>query len=323
MKKIIVFLVVVLTFSGCNNNEIQLPTTNNLDSTIYITHLKENAITAMDISTGKQEKVSLPFTFSSIVEISSGFFIASVKEEEKLYKINVEEKIISPFLNVGNGIVDLLYDSQEKSLYAANVISNTIQVIDVQSEKQVNDIKVGEYPSKMLLNGQQLFVLSAGSSEVYKIDTTSNNITDSINVNPRPEGLQFDGKYLWTGGHGATGSLNDRIFGYDPETKKEEISVQTGLMPIQILQEDEGSDIFVLSHGDHSLSKLDPDTYSVEQKIFVGDNPSNMIVDKNNLYITCLDGDELAIIDKNTLEVQNVFVIENGPFLLFKGGNER
>ncbi|MGM0835130.1 MAG: YncE family protein [Bacillota bacterium] len=324
MKNLFLVLGVILVvlIAGCTRFDIDLPKSENRESTIYVTHLKENAITALDMTTGNQEKVSLPFRFSSIVEIEPGYLLASVKEEDKLFEINVKESKVTPFLDVDEGILELLYNPEDKLLYAANGKTNRISVIDMEEKKALKEIEVGEYPSKMFLDSERLYVLTAGSGEVYVLDSTTQEVTGSFSVNARPEGLHYDGTYIWTGGHGAAGEMNEKLFAYDPETGKEMMSVNTGLMPIHILQHSPDSPLFVLSHGDHSLTKINAETYKVEEKIDVCDNPSYMVTDNRNLYVSCLDGDELLMVNQDNANIINRYKISNGPFLLFKGGEE-
>ncbi|KMJ57451.1 hypothetical protein AB685_15640 [Bacillus sp. LL01] len=318
---IIIATILAVALFGCTSSDISLPKPVTDESTIYVTHLKENAITALDLSTGSQEKVSLPFRFSSIVEMKPGIYLAAVKEEESLYEINLKENKVSPIMDIDVGILEVLYDEESRLLYAGNGKTNKIQVIDIEKEEITQEVSVGEYPSKMFQDGERLFVLAAGSGEVYVMDTSTNKITNSFSVNERPEGLHFDGELVWTGGHGATGEMNEKVFAYDPDTGKEVKAVKTGLMPIQISQVTGNSSIYVLSHGDHSLSKINADNYEMEKKINVGDNPSYMIADGTNLYVSSLDGDEVLVLDKDSLDVVDEYDIPNGPFLLFKGGD--
>lgn len=319
---LIMAIIIVVMLTGCTSSDISLPKIENDKSVMYISHLKENAITALDLSTGSEEKVSLPFRFSSIVQMKPGIFLASVKEEENLYEINLDENEISPYMELESGILELKYDSENGFLYTANGKNNTVQVIDIENKEVLNEVSAGEYPSKMLHHEERLFVLASKSGEVYVMDTSTNNITNSFSVNERPEGLHFDGKNIWTGGHGGTGEMNEKVFAYDPETGQEVNTVTTGLMPIQILQVSDQSSIYVLSHGDHSLTKFNADTFELEKKINVGDNPSFMIADGSNIYVSSLDGDEVIVLDKSSLDVVDKYAIENGPYLLFKGGDE-
>ncbi|MDX5474025.1 MAG: hypothetical protein LPK00_00690 [Bacillaceae bacterium] len=317
MIKLLVIVTLMITLSGCVQNTIGLPKIDNSHSTIYITHLKENAITSIQLDSDTQMKVSLPFAFSSIVEIKPGYFIASVKEENQLYKIDLNEHSIAPLMKVDTGILELQYDLEKELLYAANSTKNSILTIDIQKKKVLNETMVGEYPSKLVLHEHQLFVLAAGSGEVFVLDTEKNE-KHSFQVNQRPEGLHFDGNFIWIGGHGPTGEMNENVFAYDVNTGQQIHAIKTGLMPIQISQENEA--IYVISHGDHSLTKINTNTYEVEQKIHIGDNPNYMIMDEDFIYVSSLDGDEVLIVNKNTLEITKKYDVKNGPFLLFKGG---
>lgn len=317
----IIAVIVAVLVCGCTSKDIALPKMENDDPVLYVSHLKENAITALNLSTSSEKKVSLPFRFSSIAEIKSGVYIASVKEKESLYVINTKKDTVSPYMEVETGILDLKYDSDKGLLYTANGKTNNIQVIDMKKKEVLKEVSVGEYPSKMVHDEERLFVLASKSGEVFVMDTSTYNIMNSFSVNERPEGLHFDGKNIWTGGHGATGELNEKVFAYDSETGQEVKTVTTGLMPIQISQVSDNSSIYVLSHGDHSLTKFNVDTYEVEKKINVGDNPSFMIANGTNLYVSSLDGDEVLVLDQESLDVLDKYAIPNGPYLLFKGGD--
>ncbi|WP_404448606.1 YncE family protein [Sutcliffiella horikoshii] len=318
---IIIAALLAVVLTACTSSEIALPKTENAESVIYVSHLKENALTALNLSTGSQEKVSLPFTFSSIVEMEPGIIMASVKEEESLYEINTMENTITEFMDIEEGVLELLYDKDNKLLYTLYGKSSKLQVIDLEKKEVVQVANVGEYPSKMIKDGERIFVLAAGSGEVYIMDTHKYEISHSFSVNERPEGLHFDGKYIWIGGHGATGEINEKVFAYDPQTGEEILAKETGLMPIQISQIADTSSIYVLSHGDHSLTKLNKDTYEVEKKINVADNPSYMIANGSNLYVSSLDGDEVTVLDQDSLDIIEEYEVSNGPFLLFKGGD--
>lgn len=320
---IIIAIIIAVSLTGCTSNDITLPKMENDESIMYISHLKENAITALDLATGSEEKVSLPFRFSSIVEIKSGVYMASVKEKESLYIIDTDKNKVSPYMELEEGIIELKYNSKNGLLYTANGKNNNIKVIDIEKKDILKEVSVGEYPSKMVYHEERLYVLASKSGEVYVMDTSSNTITNSFSVNERPEGLHFDGKNIWTGGHGGTGEMNEKVFAYDPQTGQEVKTVTTGLMPIQISQVSDKSSIYVLSHGDHSLTKFNADTFEVEKKINVGDNPSFMIADGTNIYVSSLDGDEVIVLDKSNLDVVEKYPILNGPYLLFKGGDEK
>ena len=317
MKKLLIIAILFITLSGCVQSSINLPKIDNSHNTIYVTHIKENAITSIHLDSDTQMKVSLPFAFSSIVQIKSGIFIASVKEENQLYRIDLNEHIISPLMKVDTGILDLQYDFESELLYAANSTKNNILTIDVQKKKVVKETKVGDYPSKIVLHEHQLFVLSAGSGEVFVLNT-ENNEKYSFKVNPRPEGLHFDGNYIWIGGHGPTGELNESVFVYEVSTGQQIHAIKTGLMPIQISQDEKA--IYVLSHGDHSLTKIKADTFEVVKKIHIGDNPNYMIMDDDDIIVSSLDGDQVLIVNKDSLEITKKYDVKNGPFLLFKGG---
>ncbi|QFT88630.1 hypothetical protein FIU87_08245 [Bacillus sp. THAF10] len=316
-------LAIILILAGCTDDTIDMPKQISIENTIFVSHIKEKTMSAIDATNGTKASVSMPFVFSAIEELKPGLFLATVKESDKLYQIDVRKQKITPFMDLEKGALDLAYDKEGKSLYLANVETNQVLVIDISEKKVSEKIDVGAYPSHLFLHNEKLFVLAAGSENIAVVDKATKGILNTFDVNPRPEGLFFDGNYVWTGGHGEGAETNKRIFGYDPKTGEEKLSVETGLMPIQIKQYEKDGPMYVLSHGDHTVAKIDPKTYEVEKKVTLSDNPTNMIADDKEIFVTSLDGNELTKININDFEITGSYPTESGPYLLFKGGEEK
>jgi YVTN family beta-propeller protein len=320
LKKRIAVIGLLLILSACKESIIDIPVPEEGSSSIFVSHLKEPAVSTVNIEDGHIEMKTITFSLSSIAEIKHNQLIAVAKTQPDLYKINFNTEQISPLFKVGEGLVDIAYNPENNLLYACNAEQNKVQIVDMEKKKVIKELPVGEYPVKLQLDDGLLFVLTSGSGEVYVIDTKNQEVQSSFQVSPRPEGLFFDGNYLWVGGHGASGELNDKIYAYDPKTGHEVASVKTGLMPVHFYQDEKNSLLYVLNHGDHSLVSVNTETMKVEEKVFAGDNPSYMVGDKNYIYISSLDGDEIIQVNKENMKITKSFSVSSGPYLLYKGG---
>ena len=71
----------------------------------------------------------------------------------------------------------MLFNPDNKNIYVANVISNSISVIDSNVNEVTNDIEVGINPVDLEFNPSTnyIYVANEGSNPVSVIDTANNN----------------------------------------------------------------------------------------------------------------------------------------------------
>ncbi|WP_078381133.1 YncE family protein [Sutcliffiella halmapala] len=321
MKNVrLIFIIFLLTIAtGCNREHINIPSLDS-NTSLLVTNLKEPSISILNLKNEEGSNIGIPFIISAITAKDESYVFAAGKNEKNLFALDFGNNEMRPLFEVGEGIIDMEYNKDNSLLYTANVQKNSIQIIDMEKELVINEIKVGDYPVQMEQHGVFLYVLAGGSGEIYVLDLDKEEVIKTFEVNHRPAGLLFDGELLWVGGHGASGELNDRVYAYDPESGNEITSVKIGLMPIFFHQDEEDSPIYVLSHGDHRLSRLNSTTFQLEDQLELCDNPNFMSGDSDYLYVSCIDGDEVMIIDKKDWKIINSFSFEGGPFLLYKGG---
>lgn len=319
-KKGIVFIVFLLWITtGCGKEQVMIPSLD-FNEGLFISNLKEPSISVLNMEMEEGNNVEIPFTLSAISVKSESYIFAAGKNEAKLYGLDFSSNEMLPLFEVGEGIIDMEYNKESNLLYAANMEKNSVQIIDLEKKLVTKEINVGNYPVQLERSGTLLYVLASGSGEIFVVDLVKEEVIHSFEVNQRPAGLHFDGELLWVGGHGATGELNDMVYAYDPQSGEEISSVKTGLMPIFFHQDEKDSPIYVLSHGDHRLSRINSTTFQLEDHLELCDNPNFMIGDSNYLYVSCLDGDEVLLIDKKDWKIIKSISSVGGPFLLYKGG---
>ena len=83
----------------------------------------------------------------------------------------------------------LAYTPDGSCLIVANVLQNTLSLIDVAKQKVRHTIPVGSRPNHMALSfdGQRLFVACANSGDVYVIDTVAGRVEERLDLRPYPE----------------------------------------------------------------------------------------------------------------------------------------
>lgn len=72
-----------------------------------------------------------------------------------------------------------------------------ISIINIENNTIIKSLTVGINPDKMLTLNNKLFLVNSGENTVSVINTTTDELEKSIEVNQRPNSLVYDGEYLW------------------------------------------------------------------------------------------------------------------------------
>lgn len=180
-------------------------------------------------------------------------------------------------------------DLKEKAIYAVDLSNNQI----------IKKIKTNGWTEQMVFHGDDLYVadrgdylINTGNNRIYKINTLTNQITDSIFVPKDPESMVIDkDDKLWVL---STGGINDEL----PKLTKIDLtsfSVENEFVfssinesPTKLCVDGEGDRLYFLNSNVYSMSIYDntlPTTSFVESngKVFYG-----LSIDKinNQVYIT-------------------------------------
>jgi YVTN family beta-propeller protein len=85
------------------------------------------------------------------------------------------------FTNKSDG-TDIVADKQSGA-----ASTGTVSVVDLDTHKTLQSITVGLHPTGMYLHDHYLFVANTNSDSISVIDTTSNNMVKTINIQPFPD----------------------------------------------------------------------------------------------------------------------------------------
>ena len=97
-------------------------------------------------------------------------------------------------INVGSHPRGIAINPITNILYVANSLSNTISVIDANTDHLVKNIKVGTTPQSVAINpmDNRIYVVNRGSDTVSVIDGTTNDIVGTVRVGKDPQGIAVD-----------------------------------------------------------------------------------------------------------------------------------
>jgi YVTN family beta-propeller protein len=234
--------------------------------------------------------------------------IDSIKFLESPMKINKSG------LPLNGSPVDLVVDAITNRLYVANPEARQIQVIDTLTDRVIQNISIGAYPSTLALNQfkNRLYVTSPETDMIYVVDGLTNNITSKIKVGPMVGDIAVDTNDF--SGHSTlvfvTNRGNNSVSIIDDMLGTVVSNMPTGLDPFGIgidalsnrayIATLEGIDIidyFTNSNGRNVIShKLNN---NISKYVHF---PSNIVVDSNTskAYITNSGNDTVSVIDTSS-----------------------
>ena len=92
-----------------------------------------------------------------------------------------------------SGLTDMLADATRQRLYIANPGLNRVEVFDMQQQKLLAPIPVGQLPRSMAFgtDGNTLYVAASGSETISMVDLTKGAVTGRVNLPPIPFNASF------------------------------------------------------------------------------------------------------------------------------------
>lgn len=319
MKKSFLLLILFIYLAGCSNPTLSLPEMDQ--HKLLITHVKEPLLTVIDLK--KQEVIqedTLPFTVQSFAKMDQKLVMAN-KGAQEVLTLDLATGKIRPLTSAISSITDLWYDQEEKMLYMTDAGSDELLIFDPARGKITKRIKVGKYPQAISLHKPFLYILNGEETSVSVIELATHKVIHTFPVVEHPTDLIATDKHIWVGGHGPYGDLNQHVYVYAAPGGQLVEKIKAGSMPIALYRDKLGNQMLSVSHGSNELHVIDCDALQVKRSIATGENPYYVTGDKDHIYVTTLDGEQLMVFDRKTLAVKQVYALRAGPYGILLGGN--
>jgi YVTN family beta-propeller protein len=211
-------------------------------------------------------------------------------------------------------------------VYTADQTSNTISVIDPNTNKMLGSIHLGEdvpaalsplYRGELLVHGlgfspdhKTLDVVSIGSNSVTLIDTETNLVKGKIYVGRSPHEAFFrpDGRELWVAVRG-----ENYISVIDPASRRETRRIETANGPGMVLFRPDGKYAFVPSSFTPEMDVIDTADYQVIARVSQASPFSpNLAVDQDEVWFTLKDTGKTQVVSAEP-PFRALATLETGP----------
>ncbi len=220
----------------------------------------------------------------------------------------------------GNAPNGMAYDPKNKRIYVTNSESNTVSVIDTNTNTVLgNPIRVGMNPKGIAYDpeNERMYVTNFGSNTVSIIDTHSNRALGStISVGTGPVGIVHD-------------PINHRMYTANLDNKSLSIidtttnnvldrQIGLGLSPKEITYDPINKRIYVTNFAEKGkVSVIDTNTNTlVGNSIEIGSVPQDIAYDSDNrrIYVTNYDSNTVSVIDTNATTFKNKSADSDAPY---------
>lgn len=314
----VLLTVIIVIVSGCHHAPLAFPPLE--EGQVLVTHVKEPKLSVIDLEEKAlihEEKIE--FNIQSLTRLNADELVVAGKLESEVLTIHLKNGKVDSLISSVPSITDLYYDDRHPLLFLTDAKHNEVLFFNLEQEKLVEKVAVGRYPNAMVADASFLYVLNGDDGAVSVIDLATYDVVRTFPVVEHPTDLIVTEEYVWVGGHGSYGELNEDVYIY---TKTGELveRVKAGSMPIALYTDFESEDMFVLSHGSNEMHVIDKETFQVKEKVKTADNPYYLTGDEQYIYVTTLDGDRLHVIDRKTYTIRDEYSLPSGPYGIVLGG---
>jgi gliding motility-associated-like protein len=197
--------------------------------------------------------------------------------------------------------------------YVANVVNNTISVINTVTNITTSIIPVSIYPLGVYPSpdGSKIYVTNR-SNFINVISTGSNTVESDIPVGYRCWYVcaSPDGSKLY-----ATAEGSDTLTIINTLTNTVITSIKVGEAPRAICVSLDGSKAYVLNFGSNTVSVINTATNMVSAILPVGINPFNVAIspDGSKVYVTNFNGKSVSVINTSNNTIIATVSVGYGP----------
>lgn len=190
------------------------------------------------------------------------------------------------------------------TIWATNVQSDSVAIIDPRSGRVLTSVAVGLYPVHIAFtpDGRRAYVTNFYGSSVSVIDVRTRRVTATITVGLEPHGLTLtpDGRQVWV-----PCSLNGGMWVIDTGSNKVVGVALTGLTPHAAAVSPDERTVYMTDSSLGTLLAVDRATRMVRGRVAIKTGSAMVLVapDGRRVYVTGQGGGVLTVVDARTLRI--------------------
>jgi len=232
--------------------------------------------------------------------------------------INSTTNLMTDSVGVDKNPQAISYNSANGFVYAANLLSNNISVINASNDVVVDTIPLGNSPGGTLegiaINpaNNTIYVANSGSNTVSVINGTTNTVVRDLAGFYTPSGIAYnaDNEAIYVANRGTNtvsvinGSTNNLLR-----------IIPVGAAPTGIIYNAANGYIYVTNSGSNTVSVINGTTNSVVATVHVGTGPNGITYNSKNgeIYTANFISGTISVIDGLSNTVSQTIALATSP----------
>jgi len=197
--------------------------------------------------------------------------------------------------------------------YVANFRSNTVSVIDSDTNTVIKNITVGDRPRYIdALAGVAVYVANSGSKSVSVINPVTNTVINNITVGASPGSIHRYGDAAYVA-NSESNSVSVINLVNNPANNTVIKNIKVGANPGSIYGF--GDAVYVANSDSNTVSAINPANNTVIKNIKVGANPGSIYGFGGAVYVANSGSNTVSVINPVTNEVVAGVTFDINPFV--------
>jgi YVTN family beta-propeller protein len=199
--------------------------------------------------------------------------------------------------------------------YVVNAESNSVSVINVDTQKVWFTIPVGKRPLRatMTPDRTKAYVVNEKSNNISIIETATDKVLATIPVGEEPVDIAFtpDGTKAYV-----VNSLSNNVSVVETATHKVLATIPVGELPQRIAITPDRTKVYVVNYGSNNVSVIETATAKVLATIPVGEGPYDVAItpDGTKAYIANHGSNNVSVIETATDKVLATIPVGKRPW---------
>jgi virginiamycin B lyase len=235
--------------------------------------------------------------------VSGGSLWAGGLTQGDVLRVDTKSGKVIRRVNAGARIFNLA--PAPGAVWAVSNLTNAVVRIDARTGKRTATVRVGFAPYDVAWGFGSVWVSNASGGTVSRIAGT--HVVKTIRVGVEPNGLAAIGSSLWVTDHSA-----GKLLRIDPRANRIAGSVS---LPGADWVTGFGSSLYV-SQETNVVTRVDARTLKVLGRVKVPRNPLGSAIVGNKLFVPCIDGNAVAVVDPSTMKLVKTLHVGGGPIVV-------
>lgn len=231
-------------------------------------------------------------------EARGGIYVAN-QDSDTISVINPSSlQVVATIPSQGSGTHDLALTPNGKLLFATNLKTGTLTVVDTATNQVVATLQTGKATHAIAISpdGKEVWVNAGGEDHLPIVDVGTLKVKDKVDL-----GSEIGNGHIWFSPDGkqayVTSPKFGRVYVIDPAARKVVANIPVGKSPTFIQVTSDGKHVWGTNTGGTDVYVIDVAATAVAATVEVGPNPNHLAIVGRSVYVTVGGANEVAVIE--------------------------